>query len=268
MNRTLRLTISTLATLALASASTAGAQDRGGDTDFKWEGRIAPGNWLEVHDINGSIRVEAGTGDRTEVTAVKRWRRGEPEAVRIEVVKFGGDKGHVRICAMWLESARCDEEGYHSGRGNNRNDTQVDFTIRLARGVKVDLGTVNGSVRVNGATAEVEASTVNGSVDVSTSVGPVNAETVNGNVTARMTSLEGNADLEYATVNGSITLILPAKLDADVDLSTVNGHFETDFPVQAKGRIDRHHLRGSIGAGGRRIRAKTVNGSVELQKGG
>src|SRR5687767_243804 len=144
-------------TLLLASAGAAPAQERGGtDSDFKWEGRIGTGNWLELRNINGSIRVESSTGDRVEVTAVKRWRRGDPEAVRIEVAKFGTNKDHVRICAMWLESARCDPDGYHSGRGNNRNDTNVDFTVRLPRGVKVDLSTVNGSVRVSGATAEVE----------------------------------------------------------------------------------------------------------------
>ena len=267
MTHTIR---SAIAALVLATATTAGAQERasGGDPDFRWDGRIPAGSWLEVHNLNGNIRVEAGSGDRTEVVAVKRWRRGDPSVVRIESVKFGGEKGHVRVCAMWLESARCDEEGYTAGRGNNRNDTQVDFTVRLARGVKVDVGTVNGTVRVHGATAEVEASTVNGNVDVSTSGGPVNAETVNGSIDARMATLDGEADLEYSTVNGSITLTLPSRTSAEVDLSTVNGHFETDFPVQARGRISRTHLRGTIGEGGRRIRAKTVNGSVELRKGG
>ena len=265
MNRTSRLIVGTL---LLASAGAVHAQERtSSDSDFKWEGRIGSGNWLELRNINGSIRVESSTGDRVEVSGVKRWRRGDPDAVRIEVVKFGTGKDHVRICAMWLESARCDEDGYHSGRGNNRNDTQVDFTVRLPRGVKVDLSTVNGGVRVSGATAEVEASTVNGGVDVSTSGGPVNAETVNGNITARMGALDGTGDLEYSTVNGSITISLPSKLDADVELSTTNGHFETDFPVQARGRIDRRHLRGTIGSGGRRIRARTVNGSVELRRG-
>src|SRR5688500_2793598 len=93
-----------IAALALTlAASAAGAQERASERDFSWDGRVSSGRWLYVRNLNGSIRVERATGDRAEVTAVKRWRRGNPEEVRIETRRLGGDDGDAIICAFWNE---------------------------------------------------------------------------------------------------------------------------------------------------------------------
>ena len=246
--------------------------DRGGrqqDTSFHWEGTIPEGKWLVLRNLNGAVRVEAGSGDKVQVDAVKRWRRGNPDDVRITVERFGQNKESAVVCAMWNENTECDESGYRShndGSWNNRrNDVSVDFTIRLPKGVKVETSTVNGSVRIAGATSVVEASTVNGGVDAASSGGPVTASTVNGDVTARMSD-SGTGDLDYSTVNGSVTLELPGPLNAEVDMATVNGSVRSDFPMTLEGRVNPRHIRATIGTGGRRIKVRTVNGSVEIRK--
>lgn len=262
-----RIEIAALALTLIAPA--AGAQQRTSDRDFSWDGRVTNGRWLYVRNLNGSIRVERATGDRAEVTAVKRWRRGNPEDVRIETRRIGGDEGDVIICAFWNENASCDEDGYRS-RGDNwrgrENDTSVEFTVKLPAGVRLGVSTVNGAVRVDGATSEVHASTVNGRVSAISSGGPVNASTVNGDIDVRMREL-GTGDLEYSTVNGSIEIEVPANLDADVDMRTVNGSLSADFPITLQGRVNPRRIRATIGKGGRRLRLETVNGSVELRKG-
>ena len=254
---------------SIAIGGTAGAQQRSSDRDFSWDGRITTGRWLYVRDLNGSIRVERATGDRAEVTAVKRWRRGDPEDVRIETRRLGGDDGDVIICAFWTENATCDEDGYRShndrGRRGRDNDTSVEFTVRLPAGVRLGVSTVNGGVTVTGATTEVRASTVNGRVSATSSGGPVYASTVNGDIDVRMREL-GTGDLEYSTVNGSIEIEVPASLDADLDMRTVNGSLSSDFPIMVQGRMNPRRIRATIGKGGRRIRLETVNGSVELRK--
>src|SRR5688572_10350367 len=128
------------AATSVATSSVAAAQQRGSDRDFSWEGRVTSGKWLYVRNLNGAIRVERATGDRAEVTAVKRWRRGNPEEVRIESRRLGGEDGDAIICAFWNENASCDEDGYRS-RGDNHwrgrdNDTSVEFTIKLPAGVR------------------------------------------------------------------------------------------------------------------------------------
>lgn len=262
-----RIEIAALALTVVTSA--AGAQQRTSDRDFTWDGRVPTGRWLYVRNLNGPIRVERATGDRAEVTAVKRWRRGSPEEVRIEARRLGGDDGDAIICAFWNENASCDEDGYRS-RGDNSwrgrdNDTSVEFTVKLPAGVRLGVSTVNGGVRVDGATSEVQASTVNGRVSAVSTGGPVNASTVNGDIEVSMREL-GTGDLEYSTVNGSIEIEVPANLDADLDMRTVNGSLSADFPITLQGRVNPRRMRATIGKGGRRIRLETVNGSVELKK--
>ena len=266
-----RTALTAVAAVAIGSigwTSVAAAQQRN-DRDFSWDGRITSGKWLYVRDLNGSIRVDRATGDRAEVTAVKRSRRGNPEDVRIETRRIGGDDGDVIICAFWTENASCDEDGYRSHGDNNRrdhdNDTSVEFTVKLPAGVRLNVSTVNGGVTVAGATSEVRASTVNGRVSAASSGGPVNASTVNGDIEVRMKEL-GTGDLEYSTVNGSIEIEVPANLDADLDMRTVNGSLSADFPITLQGRVNPRRMRATIGKGGRRIRLETVNGSVELRK--
>lgn len=260
-----------IAALGLAVIATAGsAQQRSSERDFSWDGRISSGHWLYVRNLNGAIRVERASGDRAEVTAVKRWRRGNPEDVRIEARRLGGDDGDAIICAFWTENASCDEDGYRShgddDRRHRNNDTSVEFTVRLPAGVRLGISTVNGEVRVDGATSEVRAGTVNGRVVATSTGGPVNASTVNGDIEVRMREL-GTGDLEYSTVNGSVEVEVPANLDADIDMRTVNGSLSADFPITLQGRVNPRRIRATIGKGGRRIRLETVNGSVELRKG-
>lgn len=261
-----------IATLALTAVTFTGAASLGAQarsTDFSWDGRIPEGRWLYVRNLNGSIRVERAAGDRAEVTAVKRARRGNPDEVRIEARRLGGESGDAIVCAFWHDDATCDEDGYRNrGRDGWRsrdNDTSVEFTVRLPAGVRLGVSTVNGGVSVTGATSEVEASTVNGRVSAASSGGPVHASTVNGDIEVRMREL-GTGDLEYSTVNGSIELEVPANLDADLDMRTVNGSLSADFPITLQGRVNPRRIRATIGKGGRRIKLETVNGSVELRK--
>jgi hypothetical protein len=258
------------ALLAAAPAPELAAQQRS-DREFRWDGSIPSGRWLYVRSLNGSIRVERGSGSRVEVTAEKRWRRGNPDDVRIETRRVGSGDQDVLICALWFDNSECDEDGYRT-RGdrrdrdrNNNNDVSVDFVIRLPSGVKVDVSTVNGGLEIDGATSEVDAHTVNGRVVANSSGGPVNAGTVNGDIEVRMGAL-GTSDLEFDTVNGSITVVVPDELDAVVDMRTVNGRVGSDFPMTVSGRINPRHIRATIGRGGRRIAFRTVNGNVDLRK--
>jgi len=272
LRRTRIVALTAVAATSVAFSSVAVAQQRASERDFSWDGRVTSGRWLYVRNLNGSIRVERATGDRAEVTAVKRWRRGNPEDVRIETRRIGGDDGDAIICAFWNENASCDEDGYRSRGDNNwrgrndNNDTSVEFTVRLPAGVRLGVSTVNGGVTVSGATSEVRASTVNGRVSAVSTGGPVNASTVNGDIDVRMREL-GTGDLEYSTVNGSIEIEVPANLDADIDMRTVNGSLSADFPITLQGRVNPRRMRATIGKGGRRLRLETVNGSVELRKG-
>lgn len=261
---------SLIAAALLLVATTLSAQERQTDRNgFRWTGAVPQGAWVRVQNISGDVRVERATGSEVEVVGTKSWRRGNPADVRIEVKRYGPNDANVLVCAIWHENATCDENGYQS-RGRNRggrdNDVSVAFTVRLPAGVKINAGSVNGEVRVEGATSEVRAGTVNGGVEAWSSGGPVTASTVNGEVRVRMGRLTGTEDLKYATVNGNVIVEFAEDIDADIELTTVNGRLQSDFPLALQGRIDPRHLRATIGKGGRKIRLTTVNGNVELRK--
>jgi hypothetical protein len=238
--------------------------------DFNWTGHLDAAHWVRVRNLSGWVHVEHGTGKDVEIRGHKRWHGSDPDSVRITLTRDGGD---VLVCALFDDESTCDEQGYshHSHHGHHRgwdddDEQSVDFTVLVPDGIKVLASTVNGDVRVTGATDEVIAESVNGRVDATTLGGPVKATSVNGSVEARMTTVRGANRLEYSSVNGSVEITLPADLKADVELTTMNGAVRSDFPILATGSIDPRHLRGTIGGGGIPLRIETVNGSIELRK--
>jgi hypothetical protein len=237
--------------------------------DFHWTGHVDATHWVRVRNLSGWVHVERATGKDVEIRGHKRWHDSDPDSVRITLTHDGGD---VLVCALWGDDSSCDEQGYshhsrHRHRGWDDDDDQsVDFTVLVPDGVKVLGATVNGDVRVSGATDEVIAESVNGRVDATTLGGPVRATSVNGSVEARMQTLHGATRLEYSSVNGSVEITLPADLKADVELTTMNGSVRSDFPILATGQIDPRHLRGTINGGGIPLKIETVNGSIELRK--
>jgi hypothetical protein len=256
----------------------AGAQERTTtDRDFRWDGAISSGRWVYARNLNGSVRVERATGGRLEVTAVKRWRRGNPEDVRIEVKRVGSGEGDVLVCALWRDvTEACDEQGYRTQNNRNRrdrwsrdnddDDVSLEITVRVPEGVKVDVSSINGGLDITGATSEVEAHTVNGGIEARSSGGPVRASTVNGEIDVRMGAI-GTGNLDFSTTNGSITVTVPDGLNADITMRTVNGSVGSDFPMTVNGRISPRRIAATIGRGGMKIDLSTVNGSIDLRRG-
>ena len=243
---------------------------RSSDTPFTWSGTVREGRWVYVRNLNGAVRVEQGTGDKAEVRAEKRWRRGDPEDVKITVRQVGAGGGDVIVCALWNDRSTCDEDGYHSHsdgwwRNNDHNDVQVEFVVRLPAGVKIDASTVNGRVEIDGATSNVVAHTVNGSIDARSTGGSVTAHTTNGDVMVSSARLDGD-HTEFSTVNGTVTVSLPASVNADVEMHTVNGHLSSDFPLTVEGSFSPRRLHATLGKGGPTLRLSTVNGSIRLRK--
>lgn len=247
-------------------------------TDFQrwdWSGSVATGRWVTVRNLNGAIRVEAASGPTVEVRAEKRARRnGRVEDVTI-TAEQQANSGDVLICARWNDRTRCDEDGY-STRSRERSwwdwsdrdrtdDVTVEFTVRVPKGVRIAVSTVNGGLEILDAESEVDARTVNGSITAHSNGGPVTAKTVNGSLRIRSGAI-GSGSLDYTTVNGAIELEIPGGANAELDLRTVNGSISSDFPITIDGRFNNRRVRGNIGNGGPLIRLTTTNGSIRLRR--
>jgi len=256
-----RWPIGALVLTAAIAAPVAGAEKESWD----WQGRVAPGDAIEIKGINGGIEASGTSGDRVTVTAVKRGRRSDPSSVRIEVVEH---EGGVTICAVYPSREGRPNEcrpGEGGRMSNHDNDVNVEFDVQVPAGVRFVGRTVNGGIKARGIGADAEAHTVNGGVEVE-AAGTARAETVNGGITARFGRADWTGALNLRTVNGGIDVFLPPSTAADVKAATVNGDIETDFPLTVTGKIGRRRLSGSIGGGGRLLELETVNGGIELRK--
>jgi len=247
------------ALLLVASASSA--------QDFKWSGSIPQGSSIEIKGVNGDVRAEPSGSNQVEVVAEKRARRDNPDDVRIEVVPHGTN---VTICAVYpsREGSRPNECAPGSGGRMNvqNNDVTVRFTVRVPAGVTLIGHTVNGDVEATNLNGDVDLKTVNGSVNFSTTGGVRAANTVNGSIRGAIGRADWTDTLAMSSVNGSITLILPASLSTDFKATTVNGDIVSDFPMTVTGRINRRRVEGTIGGGGRMLNLESVNGSINLRR--
>jgi hypothetical protein len=234
-------------------------------SDFQWRGSVLQGNAIEIKGVNGDVTAHPASGSEVEVTAVKRGRRNRPDEVRIEVVQHGEG---VTICAVYPDvDGRPNEcRSGSEGRMNvQNNDVTVAFTVRVPAGVRFVGRTVNGDVEADSMTGPLALKTVNGSATFSTT-SHGEAETVNGSIKGALGSSLWTDTLSFATVNGSITLDLPADTSTDLRATTVNGDITTDFSITVAGKVTPRRLNGTIGAGGRSLELETVNGSITLRR--
>src|SRR5438477_13046385 len=250
------------ALLCLTGAAVAAGQD------FNWHGRLAAGKRLEIKGVNGDVRAVLASGAEAVVNARKHARRSDPDEVEIKVVE--SDEG-ITICAVYPTPRRARREntcepGDRWSSSTDNNDVTVYLEVQVPAGIEFNGQTVNGEMSAEGLKGDVRASTVNGSVRVTTT-GLAEASTVNGSVYAEMGRANWTDQLEFSTVNGGITLILPPKLDTEVRANTVNGDIESDYPLTISGKFGPRRIRGTIGAGGRTLSLSTVNGEIRLRKG-
>jgi DUF4097 and DUF4098 domain-containing protein YvlB len=266
----------TLGCLAVALGLVAsGTPAQGQAQDFRWAGAIELGKTVEIKGVNGDIRAEAASGNQVEVVAVKRARRSDPASVDIQVLQHDGN---VTICAVyptpagswrgWYRDRRQPNEcaPNHGGRMNVKdNDVAVDFVVRLPQGVRLAAHTVNGSIAARSLKSDADVHTVNGRIALSTT-GEGSAKSVNGSIEAALGSVSGAAPLEFNTVNGSITLMIPKDANARLRARLVNGHFDSDVPLLVQSfRARPRSVDGVIGKGGQQLDLHTVNGSIHLQ---
>ncbi len=235
--------------------------------DFTWKEKVAPGGAVEIRNVNGAISAEPASGSEVEVSVVKK-ARGEanPADLKIEVVKHA--RG-VTICAVYPAPPGAPPNECKPGGGRmnvvNGFDVTAAFTVKLPAGLRFEGRTVNGGINASSLTGDADLTTVNGSID-SSSNGQVRAKTVNGSVTARMGRTDWTGELEVETVNGSVTVELPASASTEVKGATVNGSIESDFGLEVKGKWGPKKVSGTIGAGGRVLNVKSVNGSIQVRR--
>jgi hypothetical protein len=208
---------------------------------------------FRLDNVNGNVQITGWDREEVKLDAIKRAKTQEQlEQVQIEVDPRPGD---VRVKTKYPDSQK----------GKN-NSASVDYTITVPKGARLDkINTVNGTVQIQSVSGDIVASSVNGTVAAKGLASAVQLSTVNGSVKASSDVV--NKDIKLNSVNGSVTLALPAGVNAEVSADTLNGGIHCDFPLETKTHFPvGRKLQGKLGEGGPEIKLSSVNGGIRIEQ--
>lgn len=217
---------------------------------------FSPTGKIVLENVNGDVDIQ--TWDRNEILI-----EGGKSAATDEELKLIDLTIDLKESSATIKVRLPKREGFFS----NNIRASVSFKITVPTAVSLDkIAVVNSSVHINDVRGSVNAESVNGGVHAHNLAGNVKLETVNGEIVADVSSVSADQKLAFKTVNGSITVKLPANTGADTHASVVNGSIDCDFPLTVQGRIVGKKLSGKIGDGRAKLSAESVNGSIRLKK--
>ena len=241
------------------------------DGDFQWQGKLASGQLLEVRGLWGAIHAE-GTSDGTaSVTAHKTGNASDPAAVSIQVVPFNGG---VVFCAIYPDAGQdhpntCGAPGQDTYLNKDgKNDVQVEFTIKVPKGVRLSAITQKGEVQATSLAADVDASTLDGDVTISTT-GATQANTMHGSITASIGSVNWSGLRSFTTRGGNMDLQIPADANVTVSANVFNGVLTSDFSLMTTSPSMSLFVMasGTLGTDGRSLHLLAFNGNITLHQG-
>lgn len=248
---------------------------------------------VEIHNINGAITAEHGSGDVVNILSREKVRENhyiDPAELANEVRLVSHREGSTLV--IELDYGRYKDDRH---RGYYQSSFEVTMPQRLSVYLEttngsieaplydgdVDLHTTNGSVRSEGSGGIAKLETTNGSIYIAMVTGRVQAETTNGNIS--IASIAGPVNAE--TTNGSIEVNLRQALAGDVTLETTNGGITfnpgpgSSYTLRADashGKVysdemfdynrRRSFATGSVGGGKYRVRMETTNGSIRINQ--
>ena len=216
------------------------------------------GGRFSISNVNGSITVTGGKGDKVEIIAIKK--ADDQDALDEIEIEISHSSSEIVVETELGESDSWFSHGSNSG--------QVTYEVIVPAGSMLDsVETVNGNVNISGVSGKVVAESVNGDLDISDLEGDVALSTVNGGVAADFTKCEGDQNIKAETVNGRVTITLPDDADVQVSADTLNGGINgRDFGLETDEGFVGSDLNGKIGDGSARLNVDTVNGSIKIRK--
>ncbi|HWI20354.1 MAG TPA: hypothetical protein VNT81_21515 [Vicinamibacterales bacterium] len=242
----------------------------GGKAEETWTRtyKVAPTARFELINVNGRITAEPTDGTEVIVEGRKSAKGRTDEAAKDLLSKLE-IREEVGESTVRVESRPPRQSGF-SGH-------QIEWTVKVPKGVIVDLRTVNGGVRLNDLSNEIHAKTTNGGIkgeNIDASV--IEASAVNGGVEFTLgAALEASDSIELETVNGGVHLALTPDSKATIAARCVNGGVNVDDLDIAKDDSEasndyerKRRLNGTMNGGGAKVNLNTTNGGIHLNKAG
>jgi len=216
---------------------------------------LQAGGYFSLENINGDVTIEGWKKNEVTISAVKKGESKDLDRIKITIYvdKYEGKE--------WIHV----ETKYAAFRSNSGS---VDYTIKVpSDAILEDIEMVNGNLKVTGVTGYLSLGTVNGSITASGMTGNAWVETVNGNLDLSFDKMGKGQTVDLESVNGIISLRMPAKSNAHVDAESLNGNISSEFGLTVeKGEWIGRSMEGLVGSGGARITIETINGNIDIKK--
>ena len=209
---------------------------------------------------NGNVSVTGWDRNDIQVRAkVRSWDRNEDAARdRLDEIEIDTD-GKLRANGPYVRNS-----WWPFGRRNG--GWTVSFEIMAPHDTDLWIESINGGIVVDTMRGHVDIETTNGGISLTNISATARARTVNGGISAVLADDAFDGDiLDVRTINGGIVMEIPEDFSARLDVETVNGGVSSDFPVTREGQRNRE-VSATLGSGGPLIRARTVNGGVQINQ--
>jgi hypothetical protein len=219
---------------------------------------------FELININGRIIAEPTDGTEVVVEG-RRTAKGRSDEVAKENLAKLEIREEVGPSRVRVES----RAPRMSGLGGH----EIQWIVKVPKGLTVDLRTVNGGVRIDGLSGEIHARTTNGGVKGQNIIPEsIEASSVNGGVEIELgAALDSTDSIELSTVNGGVSLAMPSESKATVSARAVNGGVRVnDLDIKqdedASPSERKRRLSGTLNGGGAKVNMSTTNGGVRLSR--
>ncbi len=221
-------------------------------------GSNGPSNSLVISDVNGAVNIAPWSQSTVLIngTVTAKGLGTSPSAVGLT---NSSTNGNIVFRAAFPNTA-----SFFLSQSYTVNvDVFVPSTIRFS---SVEATTENGGVRVTGLNATVASiTTVNGLVSVNCLYcDNVTTSATNGSVSASFAALVNGGWYSMSTVNGDVTMTLPALASFKFTASTVNGSVQSPGLSVTILTQSANHLSGIVGTGSANVNLSTVNGQITI----
>ena len=226
---------------------------------------VPAGGRFELINVNGRVTAESTDGKEVIVEG-RRTAKGRSDEIAKENLAKMEIREEVGGSTVRVES----RPPRMSGFGGH----EIEWTVKVPKGLTVDLRTVNGGVRMNGLSGEIHAKTTNGGIKgVDLVVDSVEASVVNGGVDMQFAApLDSTDTVELTTVNGGVTIELPSESKATIAARAVNGGVRVSDELQATQEEESHEFErrrrfnGTMNGGGARVNVSVTNGGIRISR--
>lgn len=207
--------------LALLGAVTLAAADYNANATFADPSK--PGR-LRVRIANGELRIKGADVDQVSVRTDAR--EGGTKEVRKDGLRV--------ISSSTSYTLEQHDNTIELTYGTHAWSQPADFDITVPRNTNLDLEvSLGGEIDVTDVGGDVTIKNLNGEIALHNLSGGAIVESMNGEISATFAALVADHPISFTSMNGEITVRLPAEARANVRFRSQNGSILTDFDDKA-----------------------------------